>query len=162
LALATQPDHLPRLVRVWPSESAAQVVKACQAIPSVPLRKAFPLRKAVPHWLTLPSTGTRSYVASTAGKVSQDPIPRYLTAQTGREDGERAHHRQGVAVHTPPDPGTGAGAGGGAVARWRGGAVARWRSRTLDTTALEQRITGWRQGQGTSATRFQQEAERQE
>src|SRR5262245_26479807 len=35
----------------------------------------------------------------------------------------------------------------------------RWRCRTLDTTALEQRITWWRRGQGKSATRFQQEAE---
>ena len=34
-----------------------------------------------------------------------------------------------------------------------------WRCRVLDNAALEQRRTGWRRGQGTSATRFQQEAE---
>ena len=38
-----------------------------------------------------------------------------------------------------------------------------WRCRVLDTTALDQRLTGWRrgqgQGQGQRATRFQPEAE---
>jgi len=34
-----------------------------------------------------------------------------------------------------------------------------WRCRVLDHTALEQRITWWRRGQGKSATRFHQEAE---
>src|SRR5262249_25244890 len=37
-----------------------------------------------------------------------------------------------------------------------------WRCRTLDTTALEQRLTGGRRGQGKSATRLQQEAELKE
>src|SRR5262252_7724533 len=34
-----------------------------------------------------------------------------------------------------------------------------WRCRTRDTGALEQRLTGWRRGQGRAATRLQQEAE---
>ena len=34
-----------------------------------------------------------------------------------------------------------------------------WRCRTRSNTALEQRLTWWRRGQGKSATRFQQEAE---
>src|SRR5262245_26416643 len=34
-----------------------------------------------------------------------------------------------------------------------------WRCRVLYNAALEQRLTWWRRGQGTSATRFQQEAE---
>jgi|SRR5215813_8793251 len=34
-----------------------------------------------------------------------------------------------------------------------------WRCRTLYNTALEQRITWWRRGQGVCASRFQQEAE---
>jgi transposase len=34
-----------------------------------------------------------------------------------------------------------------------------WRCRTLYNSALEQRVTWWRRGQGRSATRFQQEAE---
>src|SRR5258708_25256627 len=37
-----------------------------------------------------------------------------------------------------------------------------WRCRTLYNTALEQRITWWRRGQGRGATRFQQEAELKE
>ena len=37
--------------------------------------------------------------------------------------------------------------------------VVLWRCRTLYNSALEQRITWWRRGQGVSATRFQQEAE---
>src|SRR5262245_42491536 len=34
-----------------------------------------------------------------------------------------------------------------------------WRCRTLDTCALEQRLTWWRRGTGRSVSRFQQEAE---
>ena len=37
-----------------------------------------------------------------------------------------------------------------------------WRCRVLYNTALEQRLTWWRRGQGHSATRFQQEAELKE
>src|SRR5258707_5440498 len=37
-----------------------------------------------------------------------------------------------------------------------------WRCRTLYNTALEQRITWWRRGQGRGATRFKQEAELKE
>jgi hypothetical protein len=37
-----------------------------------------------------------------------------------------------------------------------------WRCRTRSNCALEQRSTWWRRGQGTSATRFQQEAELKE
>src|SRR5262249_7801323 len=37
-----------------------------------------------------------------------------------------------------------------------------WRCRVLYNTALEQRLTWWRRGQGRSATRFQQEAELKE
>jgi putative transposase len=78
LALAIQPDHLHVFVRVWPSNSAADVVKECKGITSFHLRKEFP------HLLKLPSTWTRSYFASTAGNVSQETIPRYIDAQTGR------------------------------------------------------------------------------
>jgi len=34
-----------------------------------------------------------------------------------------------------------------------------WLCRPLETAARAQRLTGWRRGQGKSATRFQQEAE---
>ena len=78
LALAIQPDHIHLCVRVWPSDSAAAVVKECKGITSFHLRKEFP------HLLKVPSTWTRSYFASTAGTVSQETIHRYIDAQTGR------------------------------------------------------------------------------
>jgi|SRR5215813_4746406 len=78
LALAIQPDHLHLYVRVWPSDSASEVVKECKGITSFHLRREFP------YLLKLPSTWTRSYFASTAGNVSQETIQRYMAAQTGR------------------------------------------------------------------------------
>jgi REP-associated tyrosine transposase len=78
LALAIPPDHLHLVVRAWPSDSAADVVKACKGLTSFHLRKEFP------HLLKLPSLWTRSYFASTAGNVSQQTIQRYIAAQTGR------------------------------------------------------------------------------
>jgi putative transposase len=78
LALAIQPDHIHLFVRVWPSDSAAEVVKECKGITSFHLRKEFP------HLLKLPSTWTRSYFASTAGNVSPEIIQRYIDVQTGR------------------------------------------------------------------------------
>jgi putative transposase len=77
-ALAVQPDPLHLFVRVWPSESAAEVVKGCKGV--TPCQ----LREEVAHLLKLPSTWTRSYFASTAGKVRQEPLQRYIAAQTGR------------------------------------------------------------------------------
>lgn len=80
MALAVQPDHIHLVVfvRVWPSDSAAEVVKACTGITSFPLRTEFP------HLLTLPSMWTRSSFASTAGDVSQETIRRSIAAQTRR------------------------------------------------------------------------------
>jgi putative transposase len=78
LALAIQPDHIHLFVRVWPSDSAAEVVKECKGI------TAFHLRREFPQLLKLPSMWTRSYFASTAGNVSQQTIQRYIDAQTGR------------------------------------------------------------------------------
>ncbi len=78
VALAIQPEHSHLFVRVWPSDSAAEVVKECKGVTSFHLRKEFP------HLLKLPSTWTRSYFASTAGNVSQETLQRYIAAQTGR------------------------------------------------------------------------------
>ena len=78
LTLAIQPVHIHLWVRVWPSDSAAEVVKECKGITSLHLRKEFP------HLLKLPSTWTRSSCARTAGHVSQQTIERYIAAQTGR------------------------------------------------------------------------------
>lgn len=78
LTLAIQPDHIHLFVRVWPSDSAAEVVKELKGITSFFLRKEFTsiLKK-------LPSTWTRSYFASTAGAVSAETIQRYIDAQKG-------------------------------------------------------------------------------
>jgi putative transposase len=78
LTLAIQPDHIHLFVRVWPSDSAAGVVKECKGITSLHLRKEFPALKSVP------SLWTRSYFASTADNVSQEMIQRYIEAQKGR------------------------------------------------------------------------------
>jgi putative transposase len=78
LALAIQPDHIHLVVRVSPSDSAAEVVKACKGVTS------FSLRREVPHLLKLPSMWTRSYFASTAGTVSQATMQRYIAAQARR------------------------------------------------------------------------------
>src|SRR5262245_24515035 len=126
LALALQPDHRPLFVRVWPSDSAAEVVKACQGITSFHLRTAYPqLRK-------LPSRWTRSYFASTAVSVSRETIQRSIDAQTRREesrpcarptrrnDGQRLRKSawwtkcSGAAVRSTTAPSSSASRGGGA------------------------------------------------
>lgn len=78
LTLAMQPDHIHRFVRVWPADSAAEVVKAYMGVMSYALRRAFPGLRC------LPSMWTRSYFSSTAGTVSQATIQRYIGAQKGR------------------------------------------------------------------------------
>ena len=75
--LAIQPDHIHLFVCVWPTTSAADVVKECKGLTSHELRQRYPeLRK-------LPSLWTRSYFASTAGNVSAQTIRRYIEAQRG-------------------------------------------------------------------------------
>jgi putative transposase len=77
LELAIQPDHVHLFVRVWPGDSAAEVIKECKGVTSCSLRKKHK------HLLKLPSLWTRSYFASTAGNVSADTIKRYSEAQKG-------------------------------------------------------------------------------
>lgn len=76
--LAIQPDHVHLFVRVWPSESAADVVKELKGYTSFHLRREFEatLKK-------LPSTWTRSYFACTVGQVSAQGIKAYIDAQKG-------------------------------------------------------------------------------
>jgi putative transposase len=78
LALAIQPDHIHLFVRVWPSASAAEVVKECKGLTLHHLRAEFP------HLRTLPSLWTRSFFASTAGNVSQETIQKYIAVQARR------------------------------------------------------------------------------
>lgn len=78
LELAIQPDHIHLFVQVWPSDSAADVVKECKGLTAHELRKKYPaiLKK-------LPSLWTRSYFASTAGNVSAATIEHYIASQRG-------------------------------------------------------------------------------
>ena len=77
LQLAIQPDHIHVFVRVFPSDSAADVVKDLKGVTARELRgKYHELHK-------IPSLWTRSYFASTAGNVSQETIQRYIEAQKG-------------------------------------------------------------------------------
>lgn len=78
LKLAVQPDHVHLFVRVWPSDSAAWVVKECKGLTSRELRQKYPDLKR-----KLPSLWTRSYFAATAGNVSQETIQKYIEAQKG-------------------------------------------------------------------------------
>src|SRR6266571_4280032 len=75
LQLAIQPDHVHLFVRVWPIDSAADVVKELKGSTSFTLRKEFPVPLS-----KLPSLWTRSYFASTAGPLSAiaEQIPAYF------------------------------------------------------------------------------------
>ena len=77
IELAIQPDHVHLFVRVWPSDSAADVVKECKGVTSHELREKHPILKR------LPSMWTRSYFAATAGNVSSETVKRYIEAQKG-------------------------------------------------------------------------------
>ena len=77
IELAIQPDHVHLFVRVWPSVSAADVVKECKGVTSHDLREKYPALRR------LPSLWTRSYFAATAGNVSNETVKRYIEAQKG-------------------------------------------------------------------------------
>ena len=62
-------------VRAWPTDSGADVVKACKGKTSYYLRREFP------HLRKLPSMWTRSYFVSTAGTISRATIQAYIDAQ---------------------------------------------------------------------------------
>ena len=76
LNLSVEPDYVHLFVRVFPTNAAADVVKELKAHTSHELRLKFPELKR-----RLPSLWTRSYLASTADKVSKDVIQQYIQAQ---------------------------------------------------------------------------------
>lgn len=78
IELAIQPDHIHLFVRVWPSNSAAEVVKELKGVTSFYLRQEFK-----PILSKLPSLWTRSYFAATVGSVSAEGIKAYIEAQKG-------------------------------------------------------------------------------
>jgi putative transposase len=77
LELAMQPDHSHLFVRLWPTDSAADVVKECKGLTAHHLRKTYAVLRR------LPSLWTRRYFASTAGNVSSETMQRYIAAQKG-------------------------------------------------------------------------------
>jgi putative transposase len=77
LELAVQPDHVQLFVSVWPTTSAAEVVKACKGITSHELGLKYPALKR------MPSLWTRSYFAATTGNVSAETIQAYILSQKG-------------------------------------------------------------------------------
>ena len=75
LELAIKSDHIHLFVRVWPTTTAAEIIKECKGLTSHELREKYPvLRK-------LPSLWTRSYFAATAGNISAATIQRYIEEQ---------------------------------------------------------------------------------
>ena len=76
LNITVQPDHIHLFVRVYPTISAADVVKECKGLTSYELRKKYPELKK------LPCMWNRSYFASTAGNVSAETIKKYIEAQS--------------------------------------------------------------------------------
>ncbi len=78
LTLAIQPDHVHLFVRVWPSDSASDVVKDIKGLSSRRLGQEF-----ASVFNKLPSVWTRSYFSSTAGAVSAQTIKQYIDAQKG-------------------------------------------------------------------------------
>lgn len=76
IELAIQPDHVHLFVQVWPTDSAADVVKHCKGLSARRLNEKYPERLK-----RLPSLWTRSYFVSTAGNVSKETIQRYIAAQ---------------------------------------------------------------------------------
>jgi putative transposase len=77
LQVAILPDHVHLFVRVYPTNSAADVVKQIAGSTAHELRAEFPSLH------TMPSLWTRSYFASTAGNVSSAAIGAYIKAQKG-------------------------------------------------------------------------------
>jgi len=77
LELAIQPHDIHLFVQVWPTDAAAELVKACKGITAYELRRKYPTLKK------LPSLWTRSYFAATAGNVESETIQKYIAAQKG-------------------------------------------------------------------------------
>jgi putative transposase len=76
--LAIQPDHLHMFVNAPPSLAVSQLVYRFKGYTSRMLRKEFP------HLLKMPSMWTTAYFATTAGRVSEATIQKYIEAQSKR------------------------------------------------------------------------------
>lgn len=76
IALEIMPDHLHLFVSSNPSLPVHSIVKAIKG------RSSFMLRKEFRHLLKLPSLWTHSYFVSTAGKVSNAVVKKYIEEQS--------------------------------------------------------------------------------
>jgi len=76
--LAIQPDHLHMFVDAPPSLAVSQLVYRFKGYTSRVLRQGFP------HLRKMPSMWTTAYFASTAGRVSETTIRKYIEAQSTR------------------------------------------------------------------------------
>lgn len=76
--LAIQPDHLHMFVNAPPSLAVSQLVYRFKGYTSRTLREEFP------HLRKMPSMWTTAYFASTAGRVSEATIQKYIEAQSTR------------------------------------------------------------------------------
>jgi putative transposase len=77
IALDVMPDHVHLFLRVWPTTSVAEIVKAVKGVTSHELINEYP------ELLKLPSLWTRSYFAASVGNVSQDTVRKYIEDQKG-------------------------------------------------------------------------------
>ncbi len=76
ISLAIKPEHVHLFIQADPNYAPKQVVKAFKG------RSSRLLREEYKYLLRLPSLWTRSYFVSTAGRVSQETIRRYIEEQT--------------------------------------------------------------------------------
>ena len=79
LAIEIMPDHLHLFVSAPPQLSPSDIVGRLKGRSSRFLRQEFPFL------LKMPSLWTRSYFASTAGKVASEAIQTYIQNQRTRE-----------------------------------------------------------------------------
>ena len=73
IQVATEPDHVHLFVQTDVHHAPTQIVKAFKGRSSRLLRQEYTLR--------LPSLSARSYFVSTAGRISQETIERYIESQ---------------------------------------------------------------------------------
>jgi putative transposase len=76
--LAIRPDHLHMFVNAPPSLAVSQLVYRFKGHTSRVLRQEFA------HLRKMPSMWTTAYFASTAGRVSEATIQKYIQAQSTR------------------------------------------------------------------------------
>jgi putative transposase len=76
--LAVRPDHLHMFIDAPPSLAVSQIVYRFKGYTSRRLRQEFA------HLKKMPSMWTTAYFASTAGRISEATIQKYVEAQSTR------------------------------------------------------------------------------